>query len=172
MSVPDSSPQASAAVSIRNPQRLMLAHGTFFPPGCCAIPWGRASAPAGVAPEVLQERGRSCKVFPQSLPVCEVLVSAGIDNISPNLGGAVHTYLAHICIRCISRRCSRASSSQAWARSRRSRGVLRLVYAPLRRPSAGQRGEAPTTPIERVVNCLFLVELLSGGSSGRPCPVR
>jgi hypothetical protein len=41
----------------------MLADGTFFPPGCCAIPWERTSAPAGVAPEALQERGHSCKVF-------------------------------------------------------------------------------------------------------------
>jgi hypothetical protein len=63
MAVPDSSPQASAVVSVRNPQRLTLADGTFFPPGCCAVPWGRASAPAGVAPEALQECGCYCKVF-------------------------------------------------------------------------------------------------------------
>jgi hypothetical protein len=31
MVVPDSSPRASAVVSIRNPQRLTLADGTFFP---------------------------------------------------------------------------------------------------------------------------------------------
>jgi hypothetical protein len=53
MAVPDSSPRASAVVSVRIPQRLMLADGTSFPPGCCAVPWGRASAPAGVAPEAL-----------------------------------------------------------------------------------------------------------------------
>jgi hypothetical protein len=88
----------------------MLADGTFFPHGCCAISWGRASTPAGVAPEALQERGCSCKVFSQSLPVCEVLVSAGVSNISASLGGAMRTYLAHVCIRCISRRCSQASS--------------------------------------------------------------
>jgi hypothetical protein len=63
MAVPDSSPRASVVVSVRNPQRLMLADGMFFPPGCCAIPWGRASAPAGVATEALQEHGCSCKVF-------------------------------------------------------------------------------------------------------------
>jgi hypothetical protein len=28
-----------------------------------AIPWGRASGPAGLAPEALQERGCSCKGF-------------------------------------------------------------------------------------------------------------
>jgi hypothetical protein len=31
MAVPDSSPRASAAVSVRNPQRLTLADRTFFP---------------------------------------------------------------------------------------------------------------------------------------------
>jgi hypothetical protein len=63
MTVPDSSPRASVVVSVKNPQMLTLADGTFFPPGCCAIPWGRASAPAGVALKALQERGCSCKVF-------------------------------------------------------------------------------------------------------------
>jgi hypothetical protein len=92
MAVPDSSPQASAVVSIRNPQRLTLADGTFFPPGCCVVPWGRASTPVGVAPEALQERGCSCKVFPQRLSVCKVLVSAGISDVSAGLSGAVRTY--------------------------------------------------------------------------------
>jgi hypothetical protein len=36
----------------------------------------------------------------------------------------------------------------------------------------GTEGEVSTTPIGRVANCGFLVELLVGGSSGRPCPVR
>jgi hypothetical protein len=36
----------------------------------------------------------------------------------------------------------------------------------------GMEGEVSATPIERVANCGFLVELLVGGSSGRPCPVR
>jgi hypothetical protein len=101
-----------------------------------------------------------------------VLVSAGVGNISADLGGAIHMYLAHVCVRCITRRCSHASSPRVWAQSRRSRGALRLVYVPPRRPSAGRRGEVSTTPIGRVANCGFLVELLSGDSSGRPCPVR
>jgi hypothetical protein len=36
----------------------------------------------------------------------------------------------------------------------------------------GTEGEVSATPIERVANCGFIVELLAGGSSGRPCPVR
>jgi hypothetical protein len=92
MAVPNSSPRTSTVVSVRNPQRLTLADGTFFPPGCRAAPWGRASAPAGVALEALQERGCSCKVFSHRLSVCEVLVSAGIGSVSAILGGAIRTY--------------------------------------------------------------------------------
>jgi hypothetical protein len=36
----------------------------------------------------------------------------------------------------------------------------------------GTEGEVSATPIGRVANCGFLIELLVGGSSGRPCPVR
>jgi hypothetical protein len=31
------------------------------------------------------------------VPVCEVLVSAGIGNIPADLGGAMRTYLAYVC---------------------------------------------------------------------------
>jgi hypothetical protein len=53
MAVPDSSSRASAVVSVKKPHRLTLADGTFFPPGCCDVLWGRSSAPAGVAPKDL-----------------------------------------------------------------------------------------------------------------------
>jgi hypothetical protein len=36
----------------------------------------------------------------------------------------------------------------------------------------GTEGEVSATPIGWVADCGFLVELLVGGSSGRPCPVR
>jgi hypothetical protein len=39
-------------------------------------------------------------------------------------------------------------------------------------PLRWAEGEVSATPIERVANCGFLIELLVGGSSGRPCPVR
>jgi hypothetical protein len=35
---------------------LVLTDGTFFPPGCCAIPWGCAGGPAGLAPEATPSR--------------------------------------------------------------------------------------------------------------------
>jgi hypothetical protein len=73
---------------------LMLANGTFFPLVAGAIPWGRASGPTGLAPEALQERGCSCKVFSQDLLARGVLVSAGIGNIPSGLGGATRKYLA------------------------------------------------------------------------------
>jgi hypothetical protein len=63
------------------------------------------------------------------------------------------------------------SSPRAWARSRRLGGALQLVYVPLRRPFAGRKGEVSTTSIERVANRGSLIELLTGGSSGRPCPI-
>jgi hypothetical protein len=125
---------------------LVLANGTFFPPGRCSVPWGRASALAGVAPEALQERGCSCKVFSLGVSVCEVLVSAGIGNIPAGLGGAMRTYLAYVCVRCISRMCSRASSPRAWARLRRSRGALRFVYTSPRCSYAERRVRFPQLP--------------------------
>jgi hypothetical protein len=42
---------------------LTLADGTFSPLVAGAIPWGRASGPAGLAPDALQERGCPCKGF-------------------------------------------------------------------------------------------------------------
>jgi hypothetical protein len=125
---------------------LTLADVTFFPPVCYAIPWGCASGPAGLAPEALEECVYSFKVFSQSLPVCEVLVSAGIGNIPAGLGSAVRTYLAFVCVRCISRRCSRALSPRAWACSRRSGRTLRLVCTFPRRPSVGWRVRFPQPP--------------------------
>jgi hypothetical protein len=56
--------------------------------------------------------------------------------------------------------------------ARGDRGEISNFFCtPLCRPSAGQRGEVSATPIERVANHGFLVELLMGDSSGRPCPV-
>jgi hypothetical protein len=69
---------------------LTPADGTFFPLVAGAIPWGRTSGPAGLAPEALQERVCSCKV----LPLYGLLVLAGIGDISAGLGGATRTCLA------------------------------------------------------------------------------
>jgi hypothetical protein len=56
------------------------------------IPWGRASGPAGLAPEALQERGRSYKVFFIGSAGVRLLVSAGIGDILASLGGATRMY--------------------------------------------------------------------------------
>jgi hypothetical protein len=50
MAIPDSSPRDFATLSVRNPQRLELLDGTFFPPSCCVILWGRASVDVNSAP--------------------------------------------------------------------------------------------------------------------------
>jgi hypothetical protein len=56
---------------------------------------------------------------------------------------------------------------------RRGRGELSDLYLNAPSPSLrGTEGEVSATPIDRVADCGFLVELLSGDSSGRPCPVR
>jgi hypothetical protein len=44
---------------------LVLADGTFFPPGCYAIPWGHAGGPAGLAPEALEECGTPSRFYLQ-----------------------------------------------------------------------------------------------------------
>jgi hypothetical protein len=53
------------------------------------------------------------------------------------------------------------------------RGELSDLYLNAPSPSLrGTEGEVSATPINRVADCEFLVELLSSDSSGRPCPVR
>jgi hypothetical protein len=59
----DSRPRASVGVPARLPQMLKPTDRTFFSSGCKCLPWGRVSGPAGLAPEALQERGRSCRGF-------------------------------------------------------------------------------------------------------------
>jgi hypothetical protein len=171
MAVPDSSPRASTVVSVRNPQRLTLVDGIFFPPSCCAIPWGRTSAPAGVAPEALQERGCSCKVFFTAVGSLRG-VSFSQHRQCFSRPRRCHAHVSTlVCVRCMSRRCSHASSPRAWAHSRRSGRALQLVCRPLRRPSTGRRGEVSATPIEQVANRGFLVDLIMRDLSGRLCPV-
>jgi hypothetical protein len=112
--VPDVSPRASAEVSARNLQRLTLTDGMFFLLGCYAVPWGHASAPTGVAPEAMQERGCSCKPFSQSLSVCEVLFQPASVVFQPASAvpcARIDTRLCWV----HDRKCSRASSPRAWA---------------------------------------------------------
>jgi hypothetical protein len=47
-----------------------------------------------------------------------------------------------------------------------------LFFIALSPSLRGTEGEVSATPIGRVADCGFLIELLVGGSSGRPCPVR
>jgi hypothetical protein len=56
---------------------------------------------------------------------------------------------------------------------RGDRGELSDLHLNAPSPSLrGTEGQVSTTAIDRVADCGFLVELLSGNSSGRPCPIR
>jgi hypothetical protein len=133
-------------VSVRIPQMLTLADGTFFPLVAGAIPWGRASGPAGLAPEALQERGCSCKGFYTG--------SSGVRGVSfsrhrqySSRPRRYHTHVSGIiCVRCapggvVVRRAPEPGPIQG------NRGELfDFFYTLPRRPSAGRRVRFPQPP--------------------------
>jgi hypothetical protein len=132
---------------------------------------GRASGPVGLAPEALEECLYSFKVFLQCLSSCEVLVSAGIGDVSAGFSGANHTY----------RHLPAFGAYPGGVAVRRApepgpirgdRDVLSVLFI---RPSLsfrGTGGEVCMTPIERVANRGFLIELLSNDSRGPPYLIR
>jgi hypothetical protein len=64
-----------------------------------AVSCGRASGPAGLAPEALQEHECSCRGFFVSfLPVCGAFVSTGIGDVPAGFGHARMT--SNPCVRC------------------------------------------------------------------------
>jgi hypothetical protein len=135
-----------------------------------AFPCGRVSKPAGLAPESLQERECSCRGFLRIFTSgCGICFNRHRRCFSRLRSRARDWYLLRLVHP---RRCSRASSPRAWARLRRSGRALRLVLNAPSLSLRGTEGEVSTTPIDRVADCGFLVELLVGGSTGRPCPVR
>jgi hypothetical protein len=146
MAVPDSSPRASVGVSVRIPQMLTLDDGMFFPLVAGAIPWGRASGPAGLAPEALQERGCSCKGFYTG--------SAGARGVSFNR----HRQYSSRPRRCHTRAsgivCVRCTPGDVAVRRAPEPGPVRgdrgelfdLFYTFPRRPSAGRRVRFPQPP--------------------------
>jgi hypothetical protein len=88
----------------------------------------------------------SFKVFSATLSSCEAFVSANLSDISAGLSDAIRMCLTFACVRCISMRCSLASSPRAWAHSSRSGRALQLICTPPRRPSAGRRMRCPQLP--------------------------
>jgi hypothetical protein len=65
--------------------------------------------------------------FSRDSPACGAFISTGIGNVPAGLG-APHAHAWRLLRSVLPRRCSRASSPQAWARSRRSGRALRLVF--------------------------------------------
>jgi hypothetical protein len=133
-----------------------------------AFPWGRVNGPAGPAPKpcrsVCAPAGVFLRIFTNGRGICfnrhqrcfSRLRSRALDWY---LSRSVHPM-----------RCSRASSPRAWARLRPSGRALHLVLNAPSPSLRGMEGEVSTTPIDQVANCGFLVELLSGGSSGHHAP--
>jgi hypothetical protein len=66
--------------------------------------------------------------FRESLPACGVFVSTGIGDVPAGLG-VPHARVWRRLRSVLPRRCSRASSPRAWARSRRSGRALQLILA-------------------------------------------
>jgi hypothetical protein len=109
-----------------------------------AVPWGLVSGPAGLAPEALQERECSCMVFFASFTSVRSICFNRHRRCSSRLRSHAHDWYFSRSVH--PKRCSRASSSRAWARSRRSGRALRLVLTRPRRPSAGRRVSFPQPP--------------------------
>jgi hypothetical protein len=118
----------------------------------------------GSSPRSLGGVWYSSKVLFAVSSLCEAFISAG-------LGGAVrmcrhwHTFGAYPG-GVVSRRAPEPCPFEAIGTDSPT-----FPYVPL--PSLrGTGGEVSVTLIERVANRRFHFKLLSGGSSGRPCPVR
>jgi hypothetical protein len=99
-----------------------------------------------------------------------VHISTGIGDVSAGFGDARAT-------RTIRGRCKRGGVAVRRAPEpgpvQGDRGELSVLFFNVPLPSLrGTEGEVSATPIDRVADCGFLIELLVGGSSGRPCPVR
>jgi hypothetical protein len=125
---------------------LMLADGTFFPLVADAIPWGRTSGPAGLAPEALQERGCSYKGFYTGF--------TGVRGVSFNRHRQYSSRPRRcraqipdiICVRCIlGGVVMRRAPEPGPVRSDRGE-LFDLVSTLPRRPSAGQRVRSPQLP--------------------------
>jgi hypothetical protein len=137
-----------------------------------AVPCGRVSGPAGLAPEALQERECSCTgFFRETLQRAGRLFQPASAMFQPASVRHTHTPGA-FCVRCsLGGVAVRRAPEPGPVRGDRAELSDLYLYAPS--PSLrGTEGEVSTTPIDRVADCGFLVELLSGNSSGRPCPVR
>jgi hypothetical protein len=163
MAILDSSPRASAGVSVGIPQMLTLADGTSFPPGCCAIPWGCASGPVGLAPEALQERECSCKVFSQSAGVLGVSFSR--HRQYPSRPRQCHAHVFDIRLHSVHHQevypCVEPPSLGPFE----AIGALRLVCTLPRRPSAGRRVRFPQLPssgsriVDSSLSCYRMIEV-------------
>jgi hypothetical protein len=112
------------------------------------------------------------RFFHSVLPVCEVLVSAGLDDVLAGLGGGMHMCRhLHAFGACPGGVVVHRAPEPGPAQGDRCE-LSDLLVRPFTVLPRGQKGEVSTTPIVRVVNHGSLVELLMGSSTGRLCLVR
>jgi hypothetical protein len=110
-----------------------------------AVPWGRVSGPAGLAPVALQELECSCRGFFARPPACGAFISTGIGNVPAGLG-APHAHVWRRLRSVLPRRCSCASSPEPRP-VRGDRGELSDLYLYAPSPSLrGQRVRFPQPP--------------------------
>jgi hypothetical protein len=144
---------------------------TSFPPGSRTLSvgprqWTRGSSPRSPVGAWALLQGFYREIWPEGV----VHITTGVGNVSAGHGDA-----------------RAAGTIRGWCNPggvavRRApepgpvRGdrveLYNLFFNAPSPPLRGTEGEVSATPIGRVADCGFLVELLVGGSSGRPCPVR
>jgi hypothetical protein len=111
-----------------------------------AISWGRASRPAGLAPEALQERGCSCKGF-YTGSACARGVSFSRHRPYFSRPRCCHTHVSGIiCVRCTPGGVA-VRPAPEHGPVRGDRGELFDLFCTLpRRPSGGRRVRFPQPP--------------------------
>jgi hypothetical protein len=144
---------------------------TFFPPGLANAFRGAASAdPRVYPPKPCRSVGAPAGVGRETWPEGVVHVSTGVGNVSAGFGDARAAGT-------IFGGCDSGGVAVRQAPEPRpiqgDRVELYDLFFNAPSPSLrGTEGEVSATPIGRVADCGFLIELLVGGLSGRPCPVR
>jgi hypothetical protein len=162
--VPDSSPRASAGSPARLPQMLEPTDRTSFPLGLRTPSVGPRQRTRGSSPR------SPAGFYRDTWSEGAVHVSTGVGNVSAGFGDA----------RAAGTICGGCNPGGVAVRQAPEPGPVRgdrvelydLFFIAPSPSLRGTEGEVSATPIGRVADCGFLVELLVGGSSGRPCPVR
>jgi hypothetical protein len=144
---------------------------TFFPPGLANAFRGAASADPGVKPpKPCRSAGAPVGVDRETWSEGVVHVSTGVGSVSAGFGDA--RAAGTIPGGCNPRGVAVRQAPEPGPVQGDRVELYDLFFNAPSSSLCGTEGEVSATPIGRVADCGFLVELLVGGSSGRPCPVR